>query len=150
MRRLPKHSVSRLFVDTGAFYAMADRSDRYHAAATRTFQDRVGRDELVTTDHVFVESWFLIGAHLHRLAAMRFWEAMEGGVVKVLGVTSQDLWRGRRIAIDWPDQDFSVVDCTSFAVIERLGIQHAMAFDRHFRTIRLGSKRSRPLTLVPG
>jgi predicted nucleic acid-binding protein len=142
--------VALLFVDTGAFYAMADRSDRHHTEASRTFQERIEQDDLVTTDHVFVETWFLIGAHLHRKAAMRFWKAIEGGVVQLLGVTSQDLWRGRRIAVDWPDQDFSVVDCTSFAVIERLGIEYALAFDRHFRTIRLGARRTRSLILLPG
>ena len=80
---------------------------------------------------------------------MRFWQAMETGVVTILGVISEDLWRGRAIAVDWPDQDFSIVDCTSFALIERLDIEHAFAFDRHFRAIRLGARRRRALTLLP-
>ena len=142
--------MPRIFVDTGAFYAMADRSDAHHVDAARTFQERLTEDELVTTDHVLVETWFLICSHLHRVAAMRFWQAMETGVVTILGVISEDLWRGRAIAVDWPDQDFSIVDCTSFALIERLDIEHAFAFDRHFRAIRLGARRRRALTLLPG
>jgi predicted nucleic acid-binding protein len=142
--------VARLFVDTGAFYAIADRSDAHHPAATTTFKERLAEDELVTTDHVFVETWFLVCSHLHRGAAMRFWHAMERGVVTMLGVTSADLRRGRAIALSWPDQDFSVVDCTSFALMERLAINRAFAFDRHFRTIRFGADRKRALTLFPG
>jgi len=30
------------------------------------------------------------------------------------------------------DHLFSFVDCTSFVVMERLGISHAFAFDHHF------------------
>ncbi|HEY7698270.1 MAG TPA: PIN domain-containing protein [Vicinamibacteria bacterium] len=141
--------MQRIFVDTGAFYAMADRSDAHHLEASLTFQEQVAEAELVTTDHVCVETWFLICAHLHRGAAMRFWQAMESGVVTILGVNSKDFWRGRQIAVDWPDQKFSIVDCTSFALIERLNIACAFAFDRHFRVIRLGAGRTRRLTLLP-
>lgn len=31
-----------------------------------------------------------------------------------------------------PDHLFSFVDCTSFVIMERLGINHAFAFDHHF------------------
>jgi len=142
--------VAKLFVDTGAFYAMADRSDRHHVEAARTFEDRAGEDDLTTTDHVFVETWFLIRSRLGRAAAMRFWNAIETGVVTMLGVTSRDMLRGHQIAREWADQEFSVVDCTSFAVMERSGIGRAFAFDTHFRVVRLGSRRNRALTLLPG
>ncbi len=142
--------MTKLFVDTGAFYAMADRSDRHHRDAARTFQDRVGQDELTTADHVFVEAWFLIRSRLGRAAAMEFWDAIETGLVTMLGVTARDLLRGHRIAREWADQDFSIVDCTSFAIMERLGIERAFAFDAHFRVVRLGSRRDHALTILPG
>jgi predicted nucleic acid-binding protein len=129
---------------------MADRSDKHHLEASQSFQERLGIDDLTTTDHVFLETWFLICSHLGRAAAMRFWEAMERGLVTLMGVGAQDLWRGHQIAREWPDQDFSVVDCTSFAIMERLGIERALAFDRHFRVIRLGRRRNRALVLFPG
>ena len=141
--------MPRVFVDTGAFYAMADRSDAHHAEASQTFRERLANDELVTSDHVLVETWFLISSHLHRVAAMQFWQAMQTGIVTLLGVTAHDLWRGRAIAVDWPDQDFSIVDCTSFALIERLNIEQAFAFDGHFRTIRFGAAKKRALRILP-
>ena len=33
-------------------------------------------------------------------------------------------------------QELSLVDCTSFAFIERLGLERALAFDAHFRAFR--------------
>lgn len=141
--------MPRLFVDTGAFYALADRSDRHHLAARAAWLESARTDELIATDHLVVESWLLLRARLGRPVAMRWWDALRRGTVTVVGVTSQDFGRAREIAAGWPDQDFSLIDCTSFAVLERLGLDRAFAFDAHFRAVRLGPRRDRALTLVP-
>ena len=138
-----------LFVDTGAFYAAADVSDEHHAAAAASFAARGRAGDLVTSDYVFVESWMLLRARLGRDAAIRWWDAMRTGVVRTFGVTSLDLGRAREIARDWPDQDFSLVDCVSFAVMERLRIEEAFAFDSHFQLFRFGPERRRAFTVVP-
>ena len=72
------------------------------------------------------------------------------GVLAIMGITTQDFWRGRVIARQWSDQAFSMVDCTSFALIERLGIPRAFAFDAHFCIFRYGLRRKRALEIVPG
>ena len=74
---------------------------------------------------------------------------MESGVVRVLGVSSEDFGRARVIAREWPDQDFSIVDCTSFAVLERTGIREAFTFDLHFRLYRFGPGKRRAFTIAP-
>jgi uncharacterized protein len=139
-----------LFVDTSAFYAVADRSDAHHGEAAAMFAARAAAGGLVTTDHVVVETWLLLRARLGRPAALRFWDAMGTGVVRVLGVDGGDFARARRIARDWPDQDFSLVDCTSFAAMERREIDEAFAYDRHFRVYRFGRGRRRAFRVLPG
>ena len=138
-----------LFVDSSAFYALADASDRHHVAATQVFVPRGERGDLVTSDHVFVESWCLIRARLGRDAALDYWDAMETGVVQVLGVRSEDLLRAHDIVRDWPDQDFSLVDSTSFAVMEAGAIEEALAFDAHYRLYRYGDRRGRAFRVLP-
>lgn len=138
-----------LFVDTGAFYAAADASDEHHQAAAATFTAIGQTAELVTSDYVFVETWMLVRARLGREAAIRWWDAMRTGVVRTLGITSRDLARAREIARDWTDQDFSLVDCASFALMERLGLVEAFAFDSHFRVFRYGAERRHAFSLVP-
>lgn len=132
-----------IFVDTGGFYALADTADRNHDTARSVFESRGMAGDLVTSDYVFVESWCLIRARLGRSAAMQYWDAMQSDVVRIYGVTSEDLTGARAIASSWPDQDFSLIDCTSFALMERLGLDEALAFDSHFRVYRYGQRRDR-------
>lgn len=138
-----------LFVDTSAFFALANLKDRHHSEAVAAYQTNIDNDDLQTSDHVVIESWYLIRSRLGRRAAMAFWDGFDGGVVAVVGATAGDFRRGREIAQEWPDQAFSIVDCTSFALIERLDIRRAFAFDQHFRIVRFGSRRQRALELVP-
>lgn len=143
-----RHFVPAIFVDTGAFYALADRGDRNHGAAASVFEARGTAGDLVTSDYVFVESWCLIRARLGRNAAMQYWDAMQSGVVKTFGVTSEDLSNARTIASSWPEQDFSLIDCTSFALMERLRLDEALAFDNHFRVYRYGPRRRHAFRIV--
>lgn len=138
-----------LLVDTSGFYAVADRSDAHHEEARSAFVARGEAGDLVTTDHIVVETWMLLRARLSRSAAMRYWDSVVGGGVTVLGVTGDEFAEAHRIGAAWPDQDFSLVDLTSFATMERRGIDEVLAFDDHFRTYRFGTGRRRAFRVVP-
>jgi uncharacterized protein len=134
-----------LFVDTSMWYAAADRGDSSNSRAKAV----LGSDEvLVTSDHVLVESWLLIHHRLGRQAAARFWEGLRGGVASVEPVDSADLEAAWAIATSFPDQDFSIVDRTSFAVMERLGVHRAATLDDDFAVYRFGSKRDRAFEVI--
>lgn len=141
--------MSDVFVDTSAFYALANLADRHHSEALAAFAATVGHDDLKTSDHVIVETWCLLRSRLGRAAAMAFWDGVGRGIIAIMGVGQEDFQRGREIAREWPDQDFSIVDCTSFAMIERLDIRRAFAFDKHFHIVRFGWRRQRALRILP-
>jgi len=141
--------VPDLLVDTSAFYAVADRSDAHHEAATQVFEARGAAGALVTTDFVVVETWMLLRARLSRAAAMRYWDAVMGEGVAILGVSAGELAAAHRIGAAWPDQDFSLIDLTSFAAMEARGIEEALAFDDHFRIYRFGPGRRRGFRVLP-
>lgn len=137
-----------VFVDTSAFYALADESDRNHRRAKAAY-GKLTRERLVTTDHVLVECWFLIGSRLGRDAAIEFWDALRSGIVRVVEVTASDLDRAHAIIEQFPDQTLSLVDATSLAVMEREEIETAFAFDAHFRVYRFGKTNERRFSIVP-
>jgi len=134
-----------IFVDSSAWYAAADRGERNNARAKRMLQSG---EPLVTTDHVLIETWLLLRHRLDRAAAERFWENLRAGVAVVEAVTDVDLETAWTIGTSFSDQDFSIVDRTSFAVMQRLGIHRAATFDADFAVFRFGPRRRRSFVLV--
>lgn len=134
-----------LFVDTSAWYAAADRSDRSHPRATRVL---AGGEDLLTSDHVLVETWLLLRHRLGRNAAERFWEALRTGVAEIEPVGVADLEVASRVAESFPDQDFSIVDRTSFAMMLRLGLQRVASFDEDFAVFRFGRGRRQAFEVI--
>jgi len=45
----------KTFVDTSAFYALADTTDRHHSVARKIYEELIGKEELITTDYVLLE-----------------------------------------------------------------------------------------------
>jgi predicted nucleic acid-binding protein len=128
------------FVDSSAFYAAADSRDQHHSRAMAVLD---ASDSLLTTDHVLIETWLLIAGRGNHALGERFWRNVRGGLAAVEVVLRADLDNAWRIGEEFADQDFSIVDRTSFAVMERLGITRVASFDSHFAVYRYGPQRSR-------
>lgn len=126
-----------LFVDTSVWYAAVDSRDRDNGQAKAIL---ARREPLLTTDHVLVETWSLVRNRIHRKAADQFWERIRRGVAAIEPIALADLEAAWRIGLSFPDQDFSLVDRTSFAVMQRLGFERAASFDDHFAVFRYGPK----------
>jgi predicted nucleic acid-binding protein len=127
------------------FYAAADRGDRSNDRAKTILRSG---ERLVTSDHVLVETWLLLAHRLGQVAAERFWAALRGGVARVELVTAGDLESAFETGEAFPDQGFSIVDRTSFAVMQRLGVLRAATLDQHFAIFRFGRNRSRAFEIV--
>lgn len=134
-----------LFVDTSIFYAVADRDDRGNARAKAMLD--VG-DRVLTTDHILVETWLLMQRRLGRVVADRFWSGVREGAIEVESVTPADLDVAWSIGESFPDQNFSIVDRTSFAVMQRLGVHRVASFDSDFAIFRFGPRRERAFEVV--
>jgi len=124
-----------IFVDTGAWFAVAVGNDPDHEAAMRWL--RHNREPLITTDYVLAEIATLIRmrdktARGHRLAVRVASSILSQQSAVLHKVAAADLQKALQLFRDYSDHLFSFVDCTSFAVMERLGITHAFAFDTHF------------------
>ncbi len=133
------------FVDTSVWFASANIRDQYNARAKSILADITAP---VLTDHVLSEAWRLVRDHIHRKAAEQFWNVLRRGVAHVEITTAADLERAWVIGKIFLDQDFSLVDRTSFAVMERLGITQVASFDSHFAIYRYGRSRDRAFEIL--
>lgn len=127
-----------IFVDTSAWYAAADSDDRYNARAIALLQTK---ESLVTSDHVLIETWRLLHHCLSPKAAERFWDGLRSGIASIEQTTSADFESAWAIGEQFSDQDFAIVDRTSFALMARLGISRVISFDRDFAVFRYGRGR---------
>lgn len=132
-------------MDTSVWYAAADVDD---VSNTRAKEILAGGEPLVTTDHVLVETWTLLRWRIHREAAEAFWKGLRSGLASVEAVGDADLQAAWTIGRDFPDQDFSLVDRTSFAVMVRLGLVRGASFDDDFAVFRFGRNRSEAFQVV--
>jgi predicted nucleic acid-binding protein len=134
-----------VFVDSSFWFASIVARDRNNARAKAVLE---GQREHLTTDHVLVETWLLLNSRYHRHAAERFWERIRLGSVRIEIATAADLEAAWAIGEAFPDQEFSIVDRTSFAVMERLGINRAASFDDDFAVYRYGRNRDRAFDVL--
>jgi hypothetical protein len=124
--------VNGIFVDTGAWYALVDKDDADHTAAVIFLA--ANTTPLITTNAVFSETITLIRYRIGHEAARIFGQKLkESTFVRMVAVTPADEDRAWEIFTKYQDQDFSFTDCTSFAVMQRMKLATAFAFDRHFK-----------------
>jgi uncharacterized protein len=133
------------FVDTSIWYAAANIRDRDNPHAKRVLAEIRAP---ILTDHVLAETWRLLRSRIHRQAAERFWDGIRRGAALVENVTVADMEAAWAIGQAYPDQDFSLVDRSSFAVMERLGITRASSLDAHFAIYRYGADRNKAFEIV--
>ncbi|RLC68351.1 MAG: DNA-binding protein [Chloroflexi bacterium] len=126
--------AEELFVDTGAWVALADQDDKYHKRAAKEYPDLLKRHRrLITTNLVVAEVYIILRKALGHAAAIAFLESIRSSprIEKVqsteeLEIEAEDILRR------YSDQDFSYTDAVSFALMRQRGIDTAFAFDKHF------------------
>lgn len=120
------------FVDTSAFLAVLDGNEQNHAAAATTWRALVESDEpLIVTNYILVETFALTQNRL----GMEAVRAFQTDVVPLLKIHWIDE-AGHAAAVEAllaaNRRQLSLVDCTSFEIMRRLGLKRVFAFDEHF------------------
>jgi uncharacterized protein len=124
--------MRRVFVDTGAWFAFFVASDPDHHAVAEALSGWEGR--LLTTDYVFDELVTLVRYRATHGDARRVGDALRAGsVAELIGLQRRDIDRAWERFVREPDKRYSFTDCTSFALMNRLGLDTAVAVDDHFR-----------------
>ena len=123
-----------IFVDTGAWVAIADKNDQYSKEASHQYTSLILKKErLITSNLVIVETYNLLSQTLGAGATIKFGNILDStNLIRIETITEIDWDRGWKILEKYDDKKFSFTDCTSFALMERLKIKTAFSFDVHF------------------
>lgn len=123
------------FVDTGAWVALFVEVDVHYSAAQRWLDSN--SDRLVTSDYVVDEVLTLINARYKRQTALQVGEALvDERLAELVFLNEDDFGRAWDIFRSHRDKGWSFTDCTSYALMQRMGVTRAFAFDRHFSQMR--------------
>ncbi|MEX2238083.1 MAG: PIN domain-containing protein [Dehalococcoidia bacterium] len=133
----------RVFIDSSAFYALLERDDEQHWTATAiAARLESTRASLFTTNFVIAESHGLFLSRSGRRSAREYLASTEDSKIEVVRASPEDELLARSIIYRYTDKEYSLVGAISFAVMERLSIRTAFAFDRDF--VRYGFQPARP------
>jgi uncharacterized protein len=133
------------FVDTSVWFAAANNRDRYNARAKQILSELSAP---LLTDHILIETWRLLNSRVHRRAAEQFWSGIRRGLAHLEKITMADLETAWLIGEAFHDQSFSIVDRTSFAVMERLALTRVASFDDDFAIYRYGRSREKSFEVL--
>ncbi|HSL83325.1 MAG TPA: PIN domain-containing protein [Thermoanaerobaculia bacterium] len=129
---------TRLFVDSRAWVALFNSRDREHDRASRYWRRlRDERRPLLTSDHVLDETYTLIRRSRAGLpGAMEFHEVVTASrVLEIAEIDGDRRERAWDLFTRYDDKVLSFTDCTSFALLQELGLQEAFAFDSDFARV---------------
>lgn len=122
-----------IFVDTSAFLAVLDGSDKNHKNA-KPFWEKIisSGDVLLCHNYILVETSALI---LRRfgMEAVRVFEQDIFPILRIIWVTQEVHSAAVSAHLMADRHTLSLVDCVSFEVMRRTGVREAFAYDRHFK-----------------
>lgn len=121
-----------IFIDTSALIAMRVEDDINHKKAQQflgMIQEK--RLRLHTTNFILDEVYTYF-CKSHAIAIEMAELIMNNPLILLHRVAVEDENKAVEILKAFKDKDFSYTDATSFAIMERLGINTAFAFDDHF------------------
>ena len=124
--------MSPVFVDSGAFAALADRNDRHHREARRLLR-RLARERrtLVTSTYVVDELSTLVRMRVGHAAAVRIGERlMQTRWCRIVEVSEDMRDAAWQLFVRYHDHVFSFTDCTSFALMRAMSLEEAFTFER--------------------
>ena len=128
--------MSDLFADTVGWGHLVDPTQSYHELAASLYRNarQQGR-KLVTTNYVITKLVALMNSPLH-LPKARMIAFIEGlrtspfvEIVHISATLDEAAWR---LFKERQDKEWSLVDCSSFVVMQHCGIAEAFTTDHHF------------------
>ncbi len=136
--------AAELLLDTGAFVALIDRSERQHAACVAVLEEWTG--PIVTTEAVLTETLYLLGPSWR--AQQTCLEFFFRGAFVLVPASLKSLRRVASLMEKYADIPMDYADATLVVLGEELQTTQVFTLDhRGFETYRLRGRR--PFSIFP-
>ena len=120
-----------IFIDTSAFYALLCIEDKKHTAAAKVWQTLLTKEAILrSNNYVIVETTTLLQRRLGMEAVKDFQSLVS--LLQVDWITEDQHQIIINTLLTSNRRHLSLVDCSSFATMRRMGIKKAFTFDKHF------------------
>ncbi|VVB89779.1 tRNA(fMet)-specific endonuclease VapC [uncultured archaeon] len=129
-----------IFVDTSAFLALVNETDKNHIDAAGFIEDikngRANVRKIITSDYIIDETLTRIRYSVgHREAVQWGRDILVSKVVEKMEVNGEIFGLAWELFEKYKDKKLSFTDCTSFAMMTKYGIKMAFSFDSDFKSM---------------
>ena len=126
-----------LFVDTSAWYALADADDRNHESAKAFLSEALETHaRFITSNCVVGETYTLIRTRLGHREAWEFIARVKASSrLEITFIDETTESEAYELLQQFQDQDFSYVDGTSFVLMKKRRAREAFTYDGHFSIV---------------
>jgi predicted nucleic acid-binding protein len=122
-----------IFIDTSALLAVINADDSYHEQAKNVWTDIVINGvSLISHNYILVET-FALAQHRLGIEAVSVLQNDVVPLLRIEWVREPDHLSGITALIAANRRKLSLVDCISFIIMRKLGINKAFALDKHFK-----------------
>ncbi len=128
--------MSDIFVDTRGWGHLVDPREAHHEFASNIYQlSRQQKRKLVTTNYVIAELVALLTSpfRIPHVTSITLIENLKASpYIQIIHIDNELDERAWQLLKNRADKEWSLVDCSSFVVMQELGITEALTADRHF------------------
>jgi len=128
--------MNGLFIDTSGWGNLFDSSQPYHFQATEIYLSAKAEDQkVITTNYVIVELVSLLISPLRvpRQKIIQFISGLKlSPYLKIIHIDASLDDQAWQFFQKHQDKDWSLVDCSSFVIMNQINIAEALTSDHHF------------------
>jgi predicted nucleic acid-binding protein len=127
--------MKQIFADTFYWVALINSQDNWHQRV-REVTSSLKNVELVTTDEVLVEVLNFMSAQVanRRRRTVEFIDdLLQNPRLQIIPQNRESFLQGFELYRRRPDKEYSLTDCISMTVMQRLKIGEVLTHDNHFK-----------------
>lgn len=132
-----KNTDKRVFIDSSGLKAVFDRDDDFNKPAIVFWNNaKSEKIHLYTSNFILDETYTLIRSHMGKEAVFQFRQDLAESIqqIRIFRIMPRDEVQAWIYFEKLPGRGISFTDCTSFAVMKRLGMESVFTFDEDFKS----------------